>query len=127
MLKYNKSLIYLIIQNHMGIFFKSFPAKKSAPEPSSARPEPKKTGSVSEYELKNRVNRDLSHDFNWYDRRAIGDVLSGHLDQDKGQIIHDYKKVTPDELKSAADTLKKNHGWSNDKVKKFTDAMEKQM
>lgn len=111
----------------MGIFFRSFPAKKPAETSAKGAPKPKKTGSVSEYELKTYVNRDLAHDFNWYDRRTISDVLSGHLDQDKGQMIHDYKKVTPDELKTAAATLKKNHGWSDDKVRKFTNALEKRM
>jgi len=113
----------------MGIFFKSFPSKKETPaakKDAPAKPEPNKTGRVSEYELKTFVNRELAQNFNYYDRRKIQDVLSGHLDVDSRRF-RDYKNIDPKELKSAADTLKKHHGWSDEKVRKFTEALERRM
>ena len=116
----------------MGIFFRSFPSKKEPKDASGpkqaapAKPETQNTGRVSEYELKNYVNRELSQKFDYYDRKKIQDVLSGHMDTDSHRIS-DYKNVDPQELKAAAETLKKNHGWSDEKVKKFTEAMGRQM
>lgn len=113
----------------MGIFFRNFPAKKESGGDSKgapAKPEPNKTGRVSEHELKKFVNPELTRNFNYYDRQKIQDVLSGHMDVDSGRL-RDYKNIDPKELKSAADTLKKHHGWSDEKVRKFTEAMERQM
>ena len=109
----------------MGIFFRSFPAKKETGG-APAKPGTSKTGRVSEHELKKFVNPEFVRNFNYYDRKKIQDVLSGHMDTDSGRL-RDYKNIDPKELKSAADTLKKNHGWSDEKVKKFTEAMERQM
>lgn len=113
----------------MGIFFRSFPSKKEVsgtPKGAPAKSESSKTGRVSEHELKKFVRPELMQNFNYYDRKKIQDVLSGHMDVDSGRL-HDYKNIDPKELKSAADTLKKHHGWSDEKVRKFTEAMERRM
>lgn len=97
----------------MGIFFRSFPSKKEVsgtPKSAPAKPEPKKTGDVSDYELKKRtspisereferkIRPELIRKLGRYDEQKIENILSGHMDKDRGER---FKNLTPKEAEEA--------------------------